>query len=718
MRRQLIVNGVLAALALGSLGVVWATRNARTSSELEARQNKLISAWDRAAVTQLRLRRGGVELELGRDAGSEVAGDFRITKPWRERADIAAVSAFLGSLELASYLRVADGVDRTHAGLTKPALEISLKIADKEQLLRLGGPAPAPAGAHYLELVADGQSRVVTVSAGVVGELDLPLDKFREPRLLDLGRSELARLTLTQSTAKLELEQRQPGSFFVQRGGAGELANREATERILTALSRLVASQFVDPAQARAELAQDSASLGVVLQPTDPARAAIALSFGGACPGQTGQRLALREEPKQAARAGCIASDVVEALRVSEAELVLDTPFSARVDEVEQLEISAAPFGQKVKMRSPGFLDLVRKGGAFQLRSPAETEVALDAGNRRISEILRAHGARGTELGPETGWVRIELVAGGSPPRASELVRLGSPRSDGSLCLLREADRVVLCVDADAAEAFRTDASLLRSLSMLRFAASELKQLEIETQGLSERLLRAEDGSYTLQQPAGFVHDGGLVSDVVQSLGALQAERWVATAPAAVHGFDSPRLRSRIELTTGARHELIVGASTKDGYFARLGADEGVFVLPRSLVASLERPLIERSLFPRLDSELVRVELTSGARRAALERAGEGWQGASTPARAAELVETLSALRAEFTAHLGPARPHEGLARPALSVTFVAKSGQRDVLRVGARDTIEGMTVAYARLDSVDATFALASSTLSALQSF
>jgi hypothetical protein len=720
MRRQLIVNGVIAALALGSLGVVWATRDAPTSSELNARKNKLFATWDRDAVTQLLLRRGGVAMELLRDASSGVEGDFRITQPWQERADIAAVSTLLGSLELASQLRAADGVGRAQAGLNEPSLEITVKMASGAQTLRLGGAAPAPAGARYVELNGAGGARVVIVSAGVASELDMPLDKLRDPRLLELGRSDLAKLTLEQASGKVELLQQKPGTFYLQRASALELAGREASERILTALSRLVTSQFVAPAQARSEIAKDSAAQRVLLEPSDKAKPKLTLSFGGACPGRDEQSLVLREEAGRAPRAGCMAKDIVQALRASEAELVLDAPFAARVDEVAQLEISATPFGEKIKMRSPGFLDLVRKGNGFQLRSPAETEVALDAGNQRISAILRAPAQRSTpsELGPETGWVRVELIAGSGPTRPSELLRLGTPRGDGSLCLKREADAVVLCVDADAAKAFRTDATLLRSLAMLRFAASDLKQLDVETADLAQRLERSEDGSYSLKKPQGLAHDGGLVTDAVQSLGALTAERWVATAPAAVHGFDSPRLRARIELGSGAVHELIVGARTKDGFYARLAADAGVFVLARSTVAALQGPFIDRSLFPRLGAELASVMLTRGAHQVTLSKAGEAWSGTATPARAGELVETLAALRADFAVHLGPAKPSEGLSRPALSVTFVAKDGKRDVLRIGARDTIEGAAIAYARLDSVDATFAVASSTVNALQSF
>src|SRR5687768_17260248 len=123
MRRAVFVNGALLALALGTLGVVWATRDVATTADLEARKSKLFRSWNDDAITHVRLQRGQQALELVREPES---GEFRIEKPWRERADVATVRSLLGSLELASPLRPADGVTKTLAGLEPPSLEISL----------------------------------------------------------------------------------------------------------------------------------------------------------------------------------------------------------------------------------------------------------------------------------------------------------------------------------------------------------------------------------------------------------------------------------------------------------------------------------------------------------------------------------------------------------------------------------------------------------------
>jgi hypothetical protein len=236
---------------------------------------------------------------------------------------------------------------------------------------------------------------------------------------------------------------------------------------------------------------------------------------------------------------------------------------------------------------------------------------------------------------------------------------------------------------------------------------------------LQERVQRKDDGSYVLEKPTGFRHDGALVSDAVQLLGSLRAERWVAASPEAVHGLSTPRLRVELEPAGVPRRQLVVGAPTESGYFATLSPDPGVFVLARSVVQQLERPLLDRSLCPLPRAALARIELRQGKRELTLHSRGESWEGAGVgSARAAELGEALASLRAEFTVHLGAPKPNEGFARPSLTLRFFDAGGQGRSLVVGARDTLNDAGIAYARLDGVDATFAVSASIIEALQDF
>jgi hypothetical protein len=703
MRRQLFVNGALVALALGTLGVVWATREAPTTAELTARKNKLLPDFKKEQVSRLVLSQDGRELQLE----AATSGEFRIVKPWPERADVATVSQLLGSLDLASALRSAEDVATAPAGLGSSALRIRVEMGSKSATLTLGGPAPSPTGAHYAEVTTGGVSKRYVVTAGVASELALPFDKFREPRLLEYGRSEFAKISLQQGKDKLELSQGEHGAFFVELGGSRELASRDLVERLLTAFARLSTEHFVEAEAAKKALVDST--LHATLTLTDKQAQPVTLAFG-TCPSNPAEALVLKEQAGKGPRAGCIPAEVAAALRVSAAEARLEGPFAARVDEVEELRISQG--SQK--------LELARKDRGFLLRAPSNTEVLLDAGNARISAIVGTKGQRPTnvnlaELGlsPSQGELSIQIAGADEAAHRSERVLVGKKRPDGGVCVQRQADQVVLCFNEEAAHAFEPDATLLKGLNLFRFAPSELQSFTLDAKGMKQVVRRSPEGSYTLEEPKGFKHDGSLVADAVQTLGTLQAVRWVPAGDLASFGLEPPRLRVSITLAEGAgSRELFVGAPTAGGFFARASTDPGVFVLSRADLDLLATPLIERALLPVPEAELVSIQVESGGRTSQVAQVGARWEGGLT----GEVVEAILALKAAQTVHLGAETPTEGLARPSVIVRFAAKNGQQFRLRVGANDALGDSPIAYARLDGVDATFALSARTAKMLR--
>lgn len=708
-----MVNAALVLSALATLAVVWATRDLPTTSALEARKDKLLPNWDEQTITRIRLRRGDRVLELVRDPGP--GADFRIVKPWSERADVATLRAFLGSLERASALRAASAAP----GFSAPQLEIELENAGRSQIIALGGAAPAPQGARYAELrLAGEEPRRHVLSPGLVAELDLAWDKFREPRLLEYARSDLLKIEIDGPFGKSQLEQRTTGVFFwLPPWGVPELADPDATDKLLLALSRLSTEHFLEPGVARAALGTET--VRVSLETKDAAASPLRLTFGAACPGVPEQRVLLRERDGQSARAGCIPVELAEAMRISPETLTLARPFAARLDQVEVLSLRMGD----------ARLELARKGSGFLLRGPSPSdEVALEPGNQRLSELLGARGElrRNPDLAalgllPAAGEAVIQVAAADQGSSRSERLAVGKQRGDGTRCVKRDADGVVLCVDADAARAFEPDATLLRSAKLLALAPSELSAVDIEAPKLRQQLRRTPEGGFVLMLPRGFGHDGGLVSDTLQVLGTLRAERWVTARDDGSHGLASPRLRVGIEPAKEPPRQLRVGSETRDGFFAQLSPDPAVFVLSRATVRALETPLIDRALCPFSAAELKSVELRAGARRLLLERSGpaETFRASGLPAaRAGELGEALSALRADFTLELGPEKVSHGFANPSLTIIFGDEHGNTERVMIGRRDVLDGVPIAYARRQSVAATFALSATTLAALQEF
>jgi hypothetical protein len=716
MRRQVWVNGLLGALALATLGVVWVTRETPTTAELAQRKDKLLPVFRKEAVSRLTLTQGGRDLELVPSRAPAESGEFRILRPWPERADIATVNQLLGALDLASALRPAEDVTPEAAGLNGKAPRIRLEMGTNVALLTLGGPAPSPAGARYVEVASGGRIKRYVVTEGVASELTIPLDKFREARLLEYGRSELGKIVLSQQLAKqassgamepyverVELERGDHGVFFVRTGAGRELASPQLTSRIFAGLSRLSAETMVETADAQRQLL--GSDKRVELQLVDKAQPPVTLSLAGVADSKW---LVLREQPGKPARAGLVAEDVGRALLATNDEARLNGPVAARSDEIEELRIT----------RGTQKLDLARKDRGFTLRAPSAGDVALDAGNERLASIAGAVGERVAKpdlgalgLAPPAGELVIQVTGADEESHHEERLLLGAPRPDGGVCVLRKLDDVVLCFSAEAARAFEPDATLLRSLELASFAPSDLLTLSVDGDGWHEILERHEDGSYQLTEPKGFAHDGALVADAVQTLGTLQAVRWVATADEPRFGLGSPRLRVRFTRRSGGEpHELLVGAKVGTAYYARLTPDPGVFLLAGSAFEDLSLPLIDRALCPTFEPEKLNVRVVTKNGEGAVVPGHLAFPRPDVPVR-----ETLSALRAEFAVHVGPAKSTEGFAQPRLTLFYLA--GERKVqVTVGACDTLREQRVCYARRDDIDATFALAARTVSDLE--
>jgi len=717
MRRQLLVNGLLAALALGSLAVVWATRETPTTAQVAERKGKLLPIFRKDAVARVTLTRDGRELELVPSGAAGEPGEFRIVRPWAERADIATVNQLLGALDLASSLRAADDVTPEAAGLNDKSPRIRVEASGITTLLTLGGPAPRPAGARYVEVASAGTSKRYVVTEGVASELTVPLAKFRETRLLEYGRSELAKIVLSQPLAKppsgattpyverLELERGEHGVFFVRIDGRRELANPELTGRLFAALSRLSAETMLETADAQQQLQRQGNGPRVELELRDKSVAPITLSLA---PAEGSQWLVLREQPGRPARAGLVAEDVGKALLGTVGQARSNGPVAARADEIEELRIT----------RGAQKLDFARKDKGFSLRAPSVSELALDAGNERLASIVGAIGERPPHpdlkalgLAPPAGELVVQIAGGDEASHREERVLLGAVQKDGRMCVERAADEVVLCYSAEAARAFEPDATLLRPLELASFAPSDLASLTVEADGWRETLERHEDGSYELREPKGFRHDSSLVADAVQTLGTLQAVRWLAADDEPRFGLSTPRLRVRFTRRASPEaHELVVGAKLGAGYYARLSPDPGVFLLSSAAFDDLSIPLIDRALCPPFEPGKLQVSVVTKNGRGSVS---SGRVAFSRPD--ARVVEALGALRAEYAVHLGPAKSHEGFARPRLTLSYQGREANVKVT-VGACDTLREQWVCYARRDDIDATFALAGRTVADLE--
>jgi hypothetical protein len=147
-----------------------------------------------------------------------------------------------------------------------------------------------------------------------------------------------------------------------------------------------------------------------------------------------------------------------------------------------------------------------------------------------------------------------------------------------------------------------------------------------------------------------------------------------------------------------------------------------VFVLSRRDRSRLEQLVIDRSVFLVDLEQATGLEIQTGRATVELgrvggsfeQRAGQPQVGADTAQR---LVDALGELRPETAIHVGPPRAEEGFDDPVLVVTVEGASDQTKLaqLRFGAGDSWRGISVHYARVEGVDATYVMARSLVRAI---
>jgi hypothetical protein len=702
--RELVSIG-LSLLAVVSVVVVLLTRDAPTTAEKDARASHLLAAYREEDVERIELRQGkkAVVVERGADGTSWSLGG---ASP--ELADAAAVERLLDGLGLATPLRKLGAADPGPLGLEAPRATLMLSLRGRTTRLILGKGAPAPFGASYVGVSGDGITGFsAVVSRQVAALLETTADELRDHNLVRLGASELMELGVERADASFRLVRANGASFHLD--GAGR-ARRDAVEPLFTALGELRAEPLLDVAVA--ERARKSTPRTLVrLTPRDAGRPKLVLELGEACPSGQGTLVIVRSAP---ARAGCVRDEVVRAFDVGREALLDDTAFWARQDEVETLAVT----------RGDRRLVLTRSGTAFLLREPTSAAVELDAGNARLSAVVRAAGELMTnadlaKLGLSPARDQVVLTVLGREDKATEeTLELGRPEADGTLVARRVEDGAVLRFSREAARAFLVDSTLLRPRRLLDFALSAL--VELETSRPERQLLRKVPTGFELAAPAGFQADGALATEAVLALGSLTAVRWVADADDGSFGLSAPRLtaRARFDGDGGvSERTLLIGAAAPGGYYARFGDDQGIFLLERAVVERLETLFVDRSA-PMADPEtLARVRLVRGEKTLVLERRGGALHavGASVdPSVLTPALEALAALRAEAAVHTGKPEPSEGLAQPSLELTVEPSPGLGATrrLRVGAQEVFLGLPVRFARVDGIEATFVIAESKL------
>jgi hypothetical protein len=715
---MLVSVGILLLAGASTILLVF-TRDRASTSESAGREQSLFASFRSEDVTHLELSESGQKLGIERSIGDNGSAEFKLVEPVKEIADPATVDKYLSTLGSGRALRpVEQGPSPTTLGLDKPTLRISVQAKKHSYQLALGGHAPTPEGARYVQVSVDREPpQVLVVGKAVADDLAVELDAFRVRSLVSVNEADVTRIRITSPKASIALQRSSGTNFLLDAEQQSKvLANRETLKALFFQLSRLTASLFLSESEAEAALGASPAHFEIELKSS---KDKLVFEVGGSCPGDASRLVVVRRAPDS--QRACAPRELEATLALEPSDFVDRRAFSLHADEVEELDIRGGK----------GKFSLVRKGSGFLLRTSNEAQVELEAGNQRIAELLEAEGDRvplepgklnSLGLDPAPTSVTLRSSAARDADVVEQVVRVGDRDQNGSLLVYREQDSVLLRIPRELSRGFAIDSTLLYARKLTEFGLSSFIFAEIEHKQ-DKQVLRRENDNLRLDEPKGFDADGLLSSDLIQALGALTAERFVADRDDGSFGLQRSSLRVHFAFKNGegvkVEHHLRFGDETALGVFASLEDDGPVFILSRSVRDTCQLSLLNRTVFPTSSDAFNSVTMEAHGRSLKLVRQGERLLvtplGSFPQDRVPELLEALASLRPEAALHSGRALPNEGFSAPSLTLRLTPRQGASQTVSFGAGDSWRSTSVFYVRVSDIDATFVMAQSKVRAL---
>jgi hypothetical protein len=735
--------GLLIA-ALLSLGLVMWTAKTPTSLERQVRQRHLLELFRREDVQRLEVRQGDrktvvvrrtaapgdllrQEVEPGAEAETDPAAldgatdvaeadaEWSLSEPFETDADGVPVERLLGSLQYATWEREIGANPPPESNVGLATHELVVVMGSATYRLSLGADAVTPAGARYVQ-VASGESSPVTyvVKKRWVDDLFVEGDSFRGRQIVPYRKSSIERIVLS-SAAGVRRLRRSGGHFMFDGMQDNQRVEHHGLDRIFLALSRARAEPFVSVDVAKAALGLD-ASVRVALVPRQPDKPEASLEFGGRCPNAPEQIIAIRHLPEPLA--GCVDKSIVYALREPASALIDRHLFGFDADEVDTVRL----------VEGESVLEFARGGDGFVLQQPRSAPLDAEAARDRLARILETEGELLLEgrkpdaaAAYSAATITLESSARAGEERLAETVRVSEAAADGTRRVFREVDGAVLLVSAESALSLRADATLMKAPAVFDYPAKQVRRVHVVFGKLEQALERSPEGALTLSTPRDVDVDGGLAVDLIDQLRSLRALRWVTDRAGPGFGLDKPRASVRLLVEVDGNpieRTLSLGSRAPGGYYASVDRDPGVFVAPRSLERVLGTWLLDRAVFRAERDSIVElslqgeglgsVQLKRVAGQLTVQKAPSGFDAA----RVDELLDTIETLRAEAAVHLGPATANEGLRRPILTGMIRRQSPENVGIppirfSIGSRDSFRDASIHYARVASVNATFAL-----------
>lgn len=278
------------ALVVAVLGAfIWFVERDLPSSEERAERSRKVLPVEPEEVEAVVVEWGGERVRLERvGAGGDEDGDggdgeedgtgggldpdeWRITEPFKSRADRSAVDGLLTAVTGLDKERTIEDADPAEVGLAEPRGRVTLVTGEGERTLRVG--VDVPASENVLVSLAEAPEVHVTARS-FIARLERRPGEWRSQDVFDVAREDVARVRLRAAAdggdRRVVLGRGEGGQFHLEEP-VSDVAAADAVDRLLSDLVTLRAQRFLDGPGDRPADAGAEAPVGPSPGPVDPA---------------------------------------------------------------------------------------------------------------------------------------------------------------------------------------------------------------------------------------------------------------------------------------------------------------------------------------------------------------------------------------------------------------------------------------------------------------
>jgi hypothetical protein len=614
MVRTSIILGVVSLLLLGF--ILFFEKGSLSTGEREARQGRVLTSFVRERVLALEIQAKGVTTRISRGPDPEndlELGAWKVEAPFKAAADQDAVEVLVGELEWLEARRTLDELsakDLARFGLDKPRYRVRFETGKQRDVLSVGANAPTGEGT-YVQLAAE-PTRAYVVGKDLIEAIDQEPGHYHTKELHD-------GLTIYGSE-RLVLRDAEGERVLVKQKGQWQLAAPEqglaalpALEGVFTTLDALRAARFVaaqpgklgdyglDKPVFEAELTRKR--YDDKLKKTTDELETTTFRVGKACAGHAKESYLRMDDGGPVV---CVLDDdwqkarlPLEALREKRLLPLDDT-------QVERIEVQQGARKLTLSEKEEVWSFALVEGKQTLAEGKAHTtQVQSWLKWLRSSEVQAFTPQDQVSAGAaRLGRVLYNLRVDRSGEYPDYVLQIGEPELDG-VPAQRNDEPALIRFGAEIVPLLEPIAARFRDPTLLAEAEGKLSRLTIErASGLTESAERTPEGWRFTSAGSTQAPNAVTLGELARLLSGLQAQRFVADAPAAVHGLAQPALQVRFAYASAApaaakqalEHSLRIGAETSDGRYAQLDAKPAVFVLAPDLLRLLSASLASQPI--------------------------------------------------------------------------------------------------------------------------